>query len=271
MHKETQTSTHEINGDERLGVGDRLRYLWRNAGRNLQTSASPPFRRFARWNQPAEESTDVAAPPASPMRALAESFIVHKLPKHLPPGDVDILEIGCGRGGDRALLARAGYSGRYTGVDVKDKFDHTAKIPGILSEFRRMDAHEIEISAQYDLIFSNSALEHIADDTMLVARLRSCLRPGGIQFHMVPSGSSLFAYLWHGYRQYTPGALARRFDPLLTDVFTLGGFASLFVHIIWITLPEKLLRRDLRNCWTTPTPHALAPRPRLIVYLGSEG
>lgn len=140
-----------------------------------------------------------------------------------------------------------------------------------LSMFRYAINHEIEISAQYDLIFSNSALEHIADDTMLVTRLRSYLRPGGIQFHMVPSGSSLFAYLWHGYRQYTPGALARRFDPLLTDVFTLGGFASLFVHIIWITLPEKLLRRDLRNHCTNAKAAcvgAVTPIDRLFGFGG---
>lgn len=237
----------EINGDLRLGAVDRLRYLLRNAGRNLSAFTRPGFRRFARWHPPSSALDGVAAQIASPGRKIAEAFVVFGLPQYLPPGEIDVLEIGCGSGRARALLARAGYSGRYTGLDVHDRFDRNANQNSFDSQFRLMDAHDIEVGPRYDLIMSNSALEHIENDTELVARLRACLRPGGIQFHIVPSGAALPAYLWHGYRQYAAGALDLRFRCAQTDVLSLGGLASLLVHLLWITLPEQILRFGLRN------------------------
>jgi len=220
--------TMEINGDQRLGAVDRLRYLLQNAGRNLSACTRPGFRHFTRWRPPSGALVGVAAQIASPGRKLAEAFVVFGLPQHLPPGEIDVLEIGCGSGRARALLARAGYTGRYTGLDVHDRFDRTTNHAAFESQFRLMDAHDIEVGPRYDLIMSNSALEHIENDTELVARLRTCLQPGGIQFHIVPSGAALPAYLWHGYRQYAAGA-------------------SLFIHLVWITLPEQILRFGLRN------------------------
>ena len=239
--------TMELNGDQRLGAVDRLRYLLQNAGRNLSACTRPGFRHFTRWHPPSGALDGVAAQIASPGRKLAEAFVVFGLPQHLPPGEIDVLEIGCGSGRARALLARAGYTGRYTGLDVHDRFDRTTNHAAFESRFRLMDAHDIEVGPHYDLIMSNSALEHIENDTELVARLRTCLRPGGIQFHIVPSGAALPAYLWHGYRQYAAGALDLRFRRAQTDVFSLGGLASLLIHLVWITLPEQILRFGLRN------------------------
>lgn len=237
----------EINGDQRLGARDRVCYLLQNARRNLSAFARPGFRKFAQWRPPAGTIDGVAASVASPGRKLAEAFLVFGLPQHLPPGDIDILEVGCGSGRARDLLARAGYTGRYTGLDVHDRFDKSYGAAAFESKFHLMDAHTLNVGPRFDLIMSNSALEHIENDGELVARLRACLRPGGVQFHIVPSGAALPAYLWHGYRQYGGGALAERFTPGQTDVWTLGGLASLTAHIFWITLPEQLGRLALRN------------------------
>jgi SAM-dependent methyltransferase len=237
----------ELNGDLRLSVPDRIRYLVQNAKQNLSAFARPAFQQFKGWRPPRGALESVAARTASPGRKLAEAFVVFGLPQHLQPGEISVLEIGCGSGRARDLLARAGYSGRYTGLDVYDRFDFEARFPDFVSEFRLLDAHEIEPEQRYDLILSNSALEHIDNDVALVDRLRQCLRPGGVQFHIVPSGAALFAYLWHGYRQYAGGALALRFNPAASCVFPLGGLASLAVHILWITLPEQLGQLRLRN------------------------
>lgn len=237
----------EINGDQRLGARDRIYYLLQNARRNLSAFARPGFRKFTQWRPPAGAVDGVAASVASPGRKLAEAFLVFGLPRHLPPGNIDILEIGCGSGRARDLLSRAGYSGRYTGLDVYDRFDESHGGVAFESDFRLMDAHKLEVKPRFDLIMSNSALEHIENDAELVARLRACLRPGGVQFHIVPSGAALPAYLWHGYRQYAGRALAERFIPEQTEIWTLGGLASLTAHILWITLPEQLGRLELRN------------------------
>jgi hypothetical protein len=63
---------------------------------------------------------------------------------------------------------------------------------------------------------------------------------------VVPSAASLAAYLWHGYRQYTPASLAERFGQR-AEIVRIGGLASLLLHIVFITAPEIALRRSLRE------------------------
>ena len=240
----TRCITTDINGDDRLPVGARLRYIRTNTCRNLRDFARPPFRRFENWRLPYQARPGNRA--ASPGRLMAEAFFVHGLPEHLPPGEISVLEIGCGSGRSRSLLAEAGYSGRYVGYDIFDRFNRECDW-GFASQFHAADAHTIDADGSFDLVISNSALEHIADDAALVSRLRGCLKPGGIQAHIVPSGSALWAYLWHGYRQYAGGALGARFVPEWTSVYGLGGLGSLLYHIVWVTVPELLFRTALRT------------------------
>lgn len=240
----TPPVTAEINGDDRLPAGLRLRYIQQNACRNLRAFERPLFRSFKNWPLPRQARGGNHA--SSPGRRFAEAFLIHGLPDHLPAGEISVLEIGCGSGRSRSLLAKAGYSGRYVGYDIFDRFDRDDDW-GFDSQFHAADAHSIIADGSFDLVISNSALEHIPDDTALIARLRSCLKPGGIQAHIVPSGGALWAYLWHGYRQYAGGALGARFIPERTSVHVLGGMGSLLVHGIWITLPEIILRLPLRT------------------------
>lgn len=236
----------ELNGDTRLRPADRMRYLWRNALRGLRDLGPAQFALFRHWHADTAARAALMSASPSPGRALAEAFIVAELPRLLPPGEINVLEVGCGSGRARELLARAGYHGTYTGVDVSDRFDRERATP-FASSFRLMDAHDLESDSRFDLIFSNSALEHIPDDTRLIAHLRTTLRPGGIQLHIIPSGAALYAYLWHGYRQYARCAVARRFLPGNTSVYALGGMFSLLLHMIFITVPEMLLRLPVRK------------------------
>lgn len=239
-------ATDELNGDTRLSPGDRLRYLWRNALRNCGGGRHPAFAGRVAW-QPADRGRPAFADATpSPGRAMAERFFVEELPRLLPPGEISVLEIGCGSGRARALLARAGYTGRYTGIDVQDRFDRDLDTP-FVSQFRMMDAHAIEPEPRFDLVISNSALEHIPDDAALAPRLAATLCPGGLQLHIVPAGAALWTYLWHGYRQYSPAALAARFAPERTTLYALGGLASLSAHLVFVTLAEMLLRLPARR------------------------
>lgn len=236
----------ELNGDLRLSPGERVRYLVDNFIRNYREAVRPEFATLSTWRLP-PDARQSAHGLASPGRTLAEAFVLRELPKLREPGPITILEIGCGSGRARQLLAEAGYSGRYIGLDVVDRFDYASNPDGFESEFRLMDAHDLDPAPQFDLILSNSALEHIPDDARLIEKLRACLNPGGVQFHIVPSGAALFAYLWHGYRQYAAGALGIRFHPANTLVYGLGGLGSLTLHCFWITLPEMILRTNLRK------------------------
>jgi SAM-dependent methyltransferase len=236
----------ELNGDERLRAADRLRYLWRNAWRGLCDLRPTQFASHQHWRANRAAHAAFASASPSPGRSLAEAFIVTELPKLLASGPISVLEVGCGSGRARELIANAGFHGYYKGVDISDRFDHALETP-FSSDFELSDAHDIDPGARFDLIFSNSALEHIPDDTALIAHLRTLLRPGGVQLHIIPSGAALYAYLWHGYRQYARRAVAARFLPDRTSVYLLGGMFSLVAHILLIAIPEILLRRPVRQ------------------------
>jgi SAM-dependent methyltransferase len=177
---------------------------------------------------------------------LIESFLLTETLSLLAQREIRVLEIGCGSGTLTRLLAEAGYRGEYVGVDIADRFDRTEQAE-FCRQFFRTDAHSFDPEGQFDLIISVSALEHIPDDRLLIRRLTTFVAPGGLQLHFVPSACGLFAYLWHGYRQYNLAAIADRFDVTRATVYTMGGMATLFLHVVFITLGEILMSFSLRK------------------------
>lgn len=234
----------EINGDLRLSPTDRLRYLWSNLLRNVRV----PNRLFTRrrFCGPRLERTRTAA---SPGRALTEAFVVRRLPALLPPGRIRVLEIGCGSGSLTALLAEAGYSGEYVGVDIGARFRDDAE-PAFARKFVQADMQTYAPDGAFDLVISISALEHIFDDAAVIRRVGPLVAPGGMQLHFVPSGWALPTYLWHGFRQYTSTRLAERFDPRATTLESLGGSATLLLHFVFVTVAEFVFRLRLRRMFT---------------------
>ncbi len=232
---------HEINGDGPLRPVDRLRYLggnlWRNATRRRAAVT------VCRWPAPGRAQGGAAVTTSSPLRLVSEAFIREALPRLRPPGEVAVLDIGCGSGRLAALLAAAGYSGRYTGIDTANRFaGDTLAGPAFRARFVEGDAHAVPLAGPYDLILSMSALEHIVDDTRLIARLAEALSQDGMQLHIVPAPAALPLYLWHGFRQYGTAALADRFRGEGVRLYALGGAASWLLHFLWITLPETLMK-----------------------------
>lgn len=238
------TATHEINGDDHLRAVQRLQYLFGNARRWFQ--GNPRRTMFSRWSVPDGVRHEARRVIASPGRVLARAFVQDMLPASLRAREVAVLDVGCGSGGASRWLEAAGLRGIYLGIDADDRFDDS---PGaaLTREFYCTDAHAFAAGRDFDLIFSNSALEHIPDDAPLWPRLRGFLRDGGVQIHIVPSRAALLAYLWHGFRQYGPRDIFDRVDSRHTRVYRLGGPASLALHVGFITVPEVFLRFSLRR------------------------
>ena len=232
----------EISGDVRLSLGDRLRYLWRNGVRNISGFARGPATR--RFTPAVECLTNITT--QSPGRLLTEAcFAVtmeHAQQKGRP---IEVLEIGCGSGSMAGRLARLGFRGNYVGIDVDDRF-RVERTEGFgTAKFIHTDAHLYEPARPIDLLVSVSALEHIPRDGDLIRRLSQHMAPGGLEFHAVPAGPALVAYLWHGYRQYTPASLGERFGSDGTQIIRLGGLGSFLLHVLVIT-PEIFVRRFVR-------------------------
>ena len=239
----------ELNGDLRLGAADRVRYLAGNLTRNLRGAFAPATIRY--WCYPDNLPGEAALGPASPGRLLSEAFIRYELPNFVPPRSLRVLDIGCGSGRVAKLLAEAGYSGDYSGIDPADRFmaQEWPEASRFDIRFLQGDAHAVLPDASFELIVSLSALEHIPDDTRLLRRLNGLLAPGGLQIHIVPSTWGLFVYLWHGYRQYGAAAITGRFNRKNTTLYKLGGLGSFLVHWSLITLPEYLFRASFRRKW----------------------
>jgi SAM-dependent methyltransferase len=178
----------------------------------------------------------------SPMRSYLDAFMGLELTKLLPPSNVSIFDIGCGTAYVRSLLTRAGYSGTYTGIDVvkEPKFDMYA-YPEFITVFLNQDIATFKTNERFDLVISNTSLEHIENDTQAVVVAHSLVKEGGIEVHLVPSLWSLPLYLWHGYRQYTPARIRKIFKGSNYKVYRMGGLGSFLLHFFYITIPERFL------------------------------
>jgi len=235
----------ELNGDLKLGAGDRLCYLARNFARNLKGGSGI---RAVPWRNPPLFSANENGMTSSPLRYLSETFIRRELPRLHPTTEVSVLDVGCGSGRLADLLAGAGYRGRYTGVDMTDRFGVEELAAGpFQTRFVAGDAHSVPLDGPFDLILSVSALEHIEDDGALVKRLDRMLAAGGAQIHLVPAPAALLIYLWHGYRQYSTKAIAERFGTRGVRVYGLGGGATWLLHFLSITVPEVICRVSMRR------------------------
>ncbi len=250
----------ELSGDIWLSPADRLRYLARNARRNIAASRRTPASRFF---TPEPSRARAIAVGQSPARLLTELFLETELPRLVGRREVSVLELGCGSGSMTTRLSRLGFRGRYTGIDIQDRFnpDQTKGLP-LKVKFAQVDAHAFNPSEKVDLLLSVSTLEHIPDDATLIARLPAWFNPGGVEIHVLPSGASLGLYLWHGFRQYTPAALAEKFGPRI-DIVRLGGLASYLLHLLFITIPDLVLRRSFRKAMPGIYRHLLFAALRL--------
>lgn len=249
----------DLNGDFLLSPRDRLCYLARNVRRNLAAlPTSVPIEPY--WHGHIEETDGTP----SPGRFLGQLFICEALPKLLQKPVIRVLDVGCGSGRMSRLLAQAGYLGTYVGVDIDDRFSRdTDEGEGFIRRFVHGDAHDLPETETFDLVFSNSALEHIPDDRRLLEKLGRLVAPGGMQVHIVPSGWGLALYLWHGYRQYPLARLATLFKGEGTQVYGLGGLACFGLHLAFISLGEILLRMDLRRRF--PRPYRMLLNVALVV------
>ena len=234
----------ELSGDGRMSLRDRIRWLLINAGRNIVGSLMPVALERGRPDALARRLAPTWR--GSPSRLVSDAVLRTELAALFGGRPIVMLDIGCGSGGARHHFVDAGLSGSYLGIDIEDRFDRQAQFPGIDSRFEQGDAHAVAMP-RADLVFSFSALEHIPEDTRLIARLRDMVLPGGAQVHVLPGGWAILPYLWHGWRHYHPRALATRFDLTRCRVIAIGGPAALLLHTMMIALPEILLRCRLRN------------------------
>ncbi len=173
------------------------------------------------------------------------------------PADARILEVGCGTGGNLAMLA--GY-GRVTAVEFSAQARELAKAKAVAGQ--EVLAGELPdrlplAEQTFDLICLFDVLEHVEADEASLAALRGLLAPGGRLLVTVPA----FRALWgphdvtlHHKRRYEKAELAGK---LRAAGYALGKLSyinmALFPAAVLARGADRLLRRRTAS-GTKPLP-----------------
>ncbi len=242
----------EICGDFYLTRKQKLQYILLNIPRGLfgyfvflkSTHVAPTI--------PYEEITT-----ESPTRHLLDRVFGQVIKESLLQKEIDVFDIGCGRGYTRDTLAEHGYRGTYTGIDMVHEPTYIAAHSAFTSTLIIDDITTYKTDKKFDLVMSMTVLEHVVDDFAAIqAAVGLVKEQGGVQIHGVPMFPTIFLYLWHGFRQYNTRRLKMLFGNAHaeTTYYRVGGLASFFTHWWWITVPERLigmgsLRRKFPNLY----------------------
>ncbi|MGH8011005.1 MAG: class I SAM-dependent methyltransferase [Candidatus Binataceae bacterium] len=174
-------------------------------------------------------------------RAICDSLIARL---GLTP-DCEILEPGCGTGGNFAMLAR---HGRVYALDCEEEALRFAARRGIAAELAQGALPDrIPFGGRrFDLIVMTDVLEHLDDDTAALAALRPRLKPRGWLLLTVPA----IRWLWsehdvthHHRRRYRAEELGAR---LKTAGYKIS-FLSHFNFVLFPIIAGMRLRQRLFN------------------------
>ena len=235
----TQDHVQEISGDKPLSRKQPLQY------RGIFLKRFPGL--FARVPKGTFKHVAIPDGQSSFFRKFVDSFLTSMI-REIPQKNVRVFDIGCGGGYVRGILAREGYSGTYTGLDIvfEDRFKNF-ETSAFVSTFIQSPIESFSPPDRFDVVISNTSLEHVESDTMAVKKAHELRAHGGIEIHIVPSWWSFFIYLWHGYRHYTPGSLKRLFSGTNYTVYKLGGLFSFIAQILLFTIPERYCKTSFRT------------------------
>lgn len=132
------------------------------------------------------------------MRRVADALLRSRINGRV--GGLDILDAGCGTGGNSRHLQRYG---RVTGIDVSSEALRFARRrPGLTLAQGSVDSVPLR-DASFDLVLSNDVLchLHVTDDARAVREFARLLRPGGILYLQLPAFDRLRSH--HDAAVYT--------------------------------------------------------------------
>lgn len=227
---------YEICGDIRLSFQARAVYLFLNFFRGIWG--------YRNWYSTLYwHPSHLQKGTESLSRKYINECLRFYIPKFISQKHIRVLDIGCGTGYIRKIMHELGYIVDYTGLDISQHQDFNHYAPYARnSYFIKAFVETAHVSEQFDVVISMQALEHIKDDVLAVQKGATYVKKGGVEIHTVPSFWSLFLYLWHGYRQYTPARLDKIFQKVNVHALRLGGVGSFLFHLIFVTVPHLFLR-----------------------------
>lgn len=161
-----------------------------------------------------------------------------------------ILDLGCGPGNSTAVLADQFPDAELVGLDASAEMIASARESGTPASWIVADAERWPGTGPFDLVFSNAALQWMADQPALLGRMLSWLAPGGLLAVQVPAnhGSGMHRALgevaasppWRDRFVDMDDAL-RYHEPdfYLDTLGSLGAAADLWETTYWHSLPTR--------------------------------
>ncbi|MDX8410811.1 MAG: class I SAM-dependent methyltransferase [Mariprofundaceae bacterium] len=172
----------------------------------------------------------------------ARRSIVNSVLSRLPlPSTPDILEVGCGSGGNLAMLAEYG---QVYAVEPEPAALALAEKKKLVAIKSGMLPNDIPFDGkQFDLIVLFDVLEHVDEDQKALQTLRERLKPGGWLVLTVPA----FGWLWsqhdvvhHHHRRYAKQALVELVRNTGLSIYKASHFNFwLFPLIALVRLIQK--------------------------------
>lgn len=154
------------------------------------------------------------------------------------------LEIGCGTGFVLSGVASHFPVTQLMGAEIfSTGLQHAAqRVPR--AQFIQMDARRLPFDSHFNALGAFDVLEHIDEDTLVLAQIGKALKPGGVLVLTVPQHPSLWSAqdkMACHVRRYTSTELKQKVSDAGFDVVDSGSFVSLLLPLMWLS------RRLARN------------------------
>lgn len=166
------------------------------------------------------------------------ALLLWALRKHQPRLHT-FLEVGCGTGFVLSGISEAHPDTALHGSEifVAGLTHAMQRVPS--AQFMQMDARCIPFAEAFDAVGAFDVLEHIEEDTRVLAQLHRALKPGGVLLLSVPQ----HAWLWSASDDYA--CHVRRYEAQeLKDKVRRAGFAiECNTSFVSLLLPVMLLSR----------------------------
>ncbi len=208
-----RSSFHFISGDRRLSKIERFSYRLSYSAERALAALKPAKTPIEIYRPTFDRASYVrsfgeAMLDASAARVLCYDFIATHGASVFAP-DRAVIDLGCGRGNYAAHIRRNFGYRRYVGYDIERRPDWT----DLEAEDTAFGVKELGVdpidATGYDVAFSQSVLEHVANDAAIFHRITANPSRLLTHLHLIPAVKSYEEYRYHGYRRYAPYQIDR--------------------------------------------------------------
>jgi SAM-dependent methyltransferase len=177
--------------------------------------------------------------------AARREILADRIARMTLPPDAEILEVGCGTGGNLEMLSRFG---RVRAIEPDEDSRLYAARGGVRVEHGLLPDGLPAYEAGLDLVAAFDVIEHVDEDAASVAALGALLKPGGRFIATVPANAWMWSrhdVLHHHKRRYDLAGFRRLFEAAGLEVTQATHFNSLlFPPIAAVRLVKQWTRSD---------------------------